>query len=149
MEAAVQAAVSAADALVMAAAVADFRPATASATKVKKRPGQETWDLSLTRNPDIVAGIELPGLLKIGFAAETEDLLANAAAKLRSKNLAMIVASDAVATIGSGESTAWIMQPGADPEPLPTMTKAALAAVILDRLTAVLGATAKHPFGSG
>ena len=72
-----------ADALVMAAAVADFRPETTSPRKLKKSAGQQYLDLRLVRNPDILASITRPNLLKIGFAAETENLLENAAQKLR------------------------------------------------------------------
>ena len=138
MVAAVREATSDADALLMAAAVADFRPATASDQKVKKRPGQERWDLSLVRNPDILAGIDRPGLVKVGFAAETEHLAENAAAKLKAKGLAMIVANDAVATIGSDRSTALLLRPDAAPEPLPTLSKPALADLILERLASLL-----------
>ena len=138
MRRAVDGAVDGADALVMAAAVADFRPATAAATKIKKRPGQETMTLELARNPDILATVDRPGLVKVGFAAETEDLVANAEAKLRAKRLAMIVANDAVATIGSPDSAATIVRPDAAPEALPPMPKTELAAVILDRLLLLL-----------
>jgi phosphopantothenoylcysteine decarboxylase/phosphopantothenate--cysteine ligase len=138
MRDAVDEAVHDADALVMAAAVADFRPAVAAAGKIKKQPGVERWEVSLVRNPDIVAGIDRPGLIKVGFAAETEDLIANAAAKLAAKGLAMIVANEAVATIGSRDSTAVILRPGLDPEPLPTLTKTELAELIVDRLAGLL-----------
>ncbi len=128
-----------ADALVMAAAVADFRPATAADRKIKKQPGRDGLDLALVRNPDILASIDRPGLLKIGFAAETDDLLANADAKLRAKGLAMIVANDAVATIGQADSEATFLFPNRPPEPQSAMPKPALAAVIADRLAALLG----------
>jgi phosphopantothenoylcysteine decarboxylase/phosphopantothenate--cysteine ligase len=66
-----------ADAVVMAAAVADFRPAALGATKIKKRPGQEPEPLHLVQNPDILAGIAAPGpdrpAVVVGFAAETGD----------------------------------------------------------------------------
>jgi phosphopantothenoylcysteine decarboxylase/phosphopantothenate--cysteine ligase len=131
-----------ADALLMAAAVADFRPATAGEQKIKKQPGQTTLTLELARNPDIVAGIDQPGLLKVGFAAETEDLLANARTKLNAKGLAMIVANDAVATIGSLDSTATLIFRDRPAEPLPTMSKEALAEIICERLVALLGVRA-------
>ncbi len=138
MRTAVERAAEGVDALVMAAAVADFRPASVASEKIKKRPGQEIMTLQLTRNPDILGNLDHPGLVKVGFAAETTDLLANARIKLEMKGLALIVANDAVATLGSAESTATILRPDAPPEPLPTMGKADLAGVILDRLTPLL-----------
>jgi len=139
---AVEAATAAADVLLMAAAVADFRPVDYSPAKIKKGAGEEHLTIALSRNPDILASIERPGLLKIGFAAETDDLEQNATAKLRQKGLAMIVGNDAVATIGSEQSTAVLLRPGAPPERLPTMSKLDLAEVILDRVIALLAARA-------
>lgn len=138
MQAAVEAAIRDADALVMAAAVADFRPQERAEQKIKKRPGQEEMALRLTRNPDILAGIDRPGLVKIGFAAETEDLLANAAKKLASKGLDLIVANDAVATIGSAASTATLLRRGAPPDALPAMPKTELAARIMTEIACLL-----------
>lgn len=131
---AVEAACQNADVLIMAAAVADFRPESAATSKIKKGPGNDAPVIALTRNPDILASVDVPGLLKIGFAAETDDLLVNAADKLRRKGLAMIVANDAVATIGSGESQATLLYREGEPEALPAMPKAALARVIIDRV---------------
>ena len=106
METAVHAEVSSATMLVMSAAVSDFRPRTQFGSKLKKEKVGGDLTIELDRNPDIIAGVSDEGLFKIGFAAETDDLLANAADKLQSKGLAMIVANDAVATIGSDGSTA-------------------------------------------
>ena len=74
MQEAVDALLEGVDILVMAAAVADFRPDTAADQKIKKRPGEDTLDLHLVKNPDILAGSIRPGLLKVGFAAETEHV---------------------------------------------------------------------------
>lgn len=131
---AVETACQGADVLIMAAAVADFRPESAATSKIKKGPGTDAPVIALTRNPDILASIDQPGLVKIGFAAETDDLLANAADKLRRKGLAMIVANDAVATIGSGESQATLLYRDGEPEPLPAMSKTELARVLVDRI---------------
>jgi phosphopantothenoylcysteine decarboxylase / phosphopantothenate---cysteine ligase len=120
-----------AEVLVMAAAVADFRPETNSQHKLKKSPGQQYLDVRLVRNPDILAKITRPGLLKIGFAAETENLLENALRKLRAKGLAMIVANDAESTIGAPTSRATIITADSGVTELPTMTKEALAAEIM------------------
>jgi phosphopantothenoylcysteine decarboxylase/phosphopantothenate--cysteine ligase len=138
MAGAVAAACRDADVLLMAAAVADFRPETAATSKIKKGPGTDAPVITLTRNPDILAGIEQPGLLKIGFAAETDDLLANAADKLRRKGLAMIVANEAVATIGSDASQATLLYSDREPEALPPLPKIELARVIVDRVARLL-----------
>lgn len=136
---AVEHAVNDADVLVMAAAVADFRPESATDEKVKKKDDEEHFDLRLTKNPDILASVERDGLVKVGFAAETSDLLANAQGKLERKGLEMIIANDAVATIGSPESEASIITRGrAEPEQLPRMDKSDLAAQIMDRIEALL-----------
>ena len=95
------------DMLIGAAAVADFRPADPAAQKIKKAPGQEDLTVRLVRNPDILAEVAARRVetgwpkVVIGFAAETQDLLANAAAKLASKQLDIIVAND-VTEAGSG-----------------------------------------------
>ncbi|MFT4037952.1 MAG: bifunctional phosphopantothenoylcysteine decarboxylase/phosphopantothenate--cysteine ligase CoaBC [Thermomicrobiales bacterium] len=140
MEAAVHAAIPGADALVMAAAVSDYRVAAASDHKIKKDPSTPNLSLNLVQNPDIIAGIDQPGLLKIGFAAETDDLLANAERKLASKGLAMLVANDAVATIGAPDSQAWFLFPGGRVEALPRLGKAALAERIVAEIAALLSA---------
>jgi phosphopantothenoylcysteine decarboxylase/phosphopantothenate--cysteine ligase len=122
----------------MAAAVADFRPRHRQTQKIKKQPDTEPLTLELKRNPDILASISHTGLIKVGFAAETEDLLANAEKKLTAKTLDMIVANDATATIGSGTSTAIILRPGQRPESLPEMTKEALAQHILEQVAEIV-----------
>ena len=135
MAGAVRDACEAADALIMAAAVADFRPATTQSSKIKKGDKNEPSVIELTRNPDILASIDRPGLIKIGFAAETDDLIENATDKLKRKGLAMIVANDAVKTIGSALSTATFILPYGEPEELPMMDKSAVADAILERVT--------------
>ena len=139
MLAAVQRATDDADALVMAAAVADFRPEDEQASKIKKAQRDQALTLTLLRNPDILASIDRPGLVKIGFAAETEDLIENARRKLQMKGLAMVVANDAAATIGSPTSTAFLLTPDGCVDPLPTMPKEELATIIIARLASVLG----------
>jgi phosphopantothenoylcysteine decarboxylase / phosphopantothenate---cysteine ligase len=120
-----------ADVLIMAAAVADFRPEIRSQRKLKKSPNQDYLDVRLVRNPDILATISRPNLLKVGFAAETENLLENAAQKLHSKGLAMIVANDAESTIGAASSTATILTAGGEVTALPTLSKESLAVEIV------------------
>jgi len=127
-----------ADVLIMAAAVADFRPPAAAPSKIKKQRADAGLTLELVRNPDILATVTWPQLLKIGFAAETEDLEANAAGKLRAKGLALIVANDAVSTIGGRDSTATLIAADLSPERLPTMSKDDLAKQIIDRVVSLL-----------
>ncbi|MDQ3043844.1 MAG: bifunctional phosphopantothenoylcysteine decarboxylase/phosphopantothenate--cysteine ligase CoaBC, partial [Chloroflexota bacterium] len=138
MEAAVQEVVREADILIMAAAVADFRPISAAANKIKKHDNQTGMTLNLDRTPDILANARGAHLVKVGFAAETEDLAEHALAKLDSKGLAMIIANDAVATIGKRESTALIVRRGQPPEQLGAMSKVDLARVIMARLVTLL-----------
>jgi phosphopantothenoylcysteine decarboxylase/phosphopantothenate--cysteine ligase len=95
------------DILVAAAAVADFRPAHAASQKIKKAPGDLGLRLDLVRNPDILEEVADRRLavgwprVVVGFAAETQDLLENASAKLAVKRLDLIVAND-VTQPGSG-----------------------------------------------
>jgi phosphopantothenoylcysteine decarboxylase / phosphopantothenate---cysteine ligase len=89
--------------------VADYRPAVEHAQKLKKVPGIDTMDIAMTKNPDIIAGVDGASIVKIGFAAETEDLIAHARVKLAAKSLQMIVANDAARTIGSDRVTATLL----------------------------------------
>ena len=94
LQAAVTSAAADADVVVMAAAVADFRPVSRSTQKIKKAAAPPSIELEL--NPDILAELSRSrrqGQLVIGFAAETEDLAANAAAKLAAKGCDLIVAN--------------------------------------------------------
>jgi phosphopantothenoylcysteine decarboxylase / phosphopantothenate---cysteine ligase len=86
-----------ADAVVMAAAPADFRPAVTSATKIKKQPDGPAPVVQLVSNPDIAAEVgeqRRPGQVLVAFAAETHDVLPNARAKLVSKNADLIVVNE-------------------------------------------------------
>jgi len=104
MQAAIHAACQGADILIMNAAVADFRPATAADHKLKKGLNTTGLTVELVMNPDIIAGMaDRRELFKVGFAAETDDLLTNAQGKLERKGLDLIVANDAVASIGQPE----------------------------------------------
>ena len=138
MYAAVHAAAQDADVLIMAAAVSDFRAESVSQMKIKKSPDAETLDIRLVRNPDILGTIEGPRLVKIGFAAETEDLIDNARGKLHAKGLDMIVANDAESTIGSDESAATLLTADGAVSTLPLMAKERLAAEIIQRTVAIL-----------
>jgi phosphopantothenoylcysteine decarboxylase/phosphopantothenate--cysteine ligase len=133
-----------ADALVMAAAVADYRPAEVSVSKVKKQA--ERASLELVRNPDILSEVGAARAGKrpvlVGFAVETENgvaLTAYAKRKLVEKKVDLVVANEASEAFGSNDNRATLV--AADgAEALPTMTKHALADVILDRLRARLRA---------
>lgn len=95
MQAEVEQLAARADVVVMAAAVADFRPKVAETGKIKKDSGAP--DIVLEPTPDILAGLgqrKRDGQILVGFAAETSDLVANAQSKLRRKNLDLVVAND-------------------------------------------------------
>ena len=143
LESATKMAVEDADVLIMAAAVADFRPVEASQSKIKKGTSNEPVIIALERNPDILASIDCPNLIKVGFAAETENLIENAQQKLREKRLALIVANEAVASIGSPSSTAIVIAPGSDPVRLPQLSKEELAGEIIRRVVELLRARDK------
>jgi phosphopantothenoylcysteine decarboxylase/phosphopantothenate--cysteine ligase len=122
----------------MTAAVADYRPKTMAARKIKKGAGGLT--LELVKTPDILS--EVKGkFVKVGFAAETEDLLANAKKKLASKELDIIVAND-VTVKGSGfgadTNKVTILKKDGKPEDLPLMSKRAVADKILDNVSKLL-----------
>jgi len=98
MAGAVDAAAESADVVVMAAAVADFRPADVSGRKLKKRDGVP--EIVLEPTVDILAGLgarKRPGQTLVGFAAETDDLRKNAASKLAAKGADLVVANDVTA----------------------------------------------------
>ena len=86
-----------ADAVIMAAAVSDWRVAEVAGRKVKKSDS-DTWTIDLVKNPDLIAGISSDKIVKVGFAAETESLVENAKSKLVSKDLDLIVANDVTAS---------------------------------------------------
>lgn len=141
MLAAVEDAARDADVLIMAAAVADFRPETSQASKIKKEHGQDYLDLRLVRNPDILASVNRPGLVKIGFAAETDNLLGHASAKLHAKGLDMIVANDAASTIGADHSTATFLMADGAVRAFPRLPKQELAFEIVLAAAELLAAS--------
>ncbi len=96
MLAAVEAHVDAATIFIASAAVADFRPVEHHATKIKKAQGQDMMTVELVKNPDILAQVagSQSAPLTVGFAAETDDVLAHARSKMQRKGIDMIVAND-------------------------------------------------------
>ena len=131
-----------ADALVMAAAVADWEPVVAAGQKMKKVDGQDRLTIEMRKTPDILAEVgALPGI-KVGFAAETEDLLTNARIKLERKNLDMIVANDVSATdagFAVDNNRVVILDRAGDQQALPLMSKREVADAVLNRIVALLG----------
>ncbi len=127
-----------ADGLIMAAAVADFRPVSPSNQKIKKDGSGLAPTIELTVNPDILLGLKrlegLEGLLKVGFAAETQDLLQNAEKKLHSKGLDLIVANEAVSSIGQPDNQVTLLERGGHLTSLERLPKAAVAEKILDKI---------------
>ena len=129
-----------ADALVMAAAVADWRPSDMSDQKVKKGAA-DTWQVELTKNPDIIAGITYERLVKVGFAAESEDLVANAESKLLGKGLHLIAANDITAEdsgFGVDTNKVILLDREGGQEALPLMSKYDVGCAILDRVVGYL-----------
>jgi phosphopantothenoylcysteine decarboxylase/phosphopantothenate--cysteine ligase len=134
-----------ADAIIKAAAVSDYRPRERAMQKIKK--GADTMTLDLEKTPDILAELgHHPGPFNpilVGFAAETEDLLAHAKEKLEKKNVDMIVAND-VSREDAGFATETnlvkILYRDGTQEDLPLMTKDNVAHHLLDRIKILLGA---------
>ena len=137
MHAAVMAEYETADAVVKAAAVADYRPAEIAPQKIKKSDGELT--IHLTRNPDILMelGRKKTHQVLVGFAAETENVETYAQGKLAKKNLDFIVANnvaekDAGFSVGTNRVKIFFKDGRAEEHPL--MAKSELAGIILDRL---------------
>jgi phosphopantothenoylcysteine decarboxylase/phosphopantothenate--cysteine ligase len=140
-----------ADAVIMAAAVSDYRPRDASPQKIKKEKDQLT--LALERNPDILAelGQNKPSRqILVGFSMETENLLDNAIKKLKNKNADLMVAND-VSQEGAGfdvdTNIVWIIDSSGSERKLPLMSKRDVAEVILDEVKRLI-LTTQHPVSS-
>ncbi|MFE9385281.1 bifunctional phosphopantothenoylcysteine decarboxylase/phosphopantothenate--cysteine ligase CoaBC [Streptomyces sp. NPDC007025] len=135
---AVTAAAADADAVVMAAAVADFRPAGYATGKIKKKAGQEPEPLALVRNPDILAGLAAdrprPGQVVVGFAAETDRVLEHGRAKLAAKGCDLLVVNEVgeSRTFGSEENEAVVLGTDGSETPVPHGPKEALADTVWD-----------------
>ncbi len=142
---AVRQAAGTADAVVMAAAVADFRPAAYATGKIKKQEGKEPEPVALVRNPDILAELAAdrarPGQLIVGFAAETDDVLANGRAKLRRKGCDLLVVNEVGEnkTFGAEESEAVVLAADGSETPVPYGRKENLADTVWDLVANRLG----------
>ena len=136
MQAAMERLAADADVVVMAAAVADFRPVSAATGKIKKDGGVP--EIVLEPTPDILAGLgarKPGGQVLVGFAAETSDLVANATGKLQRKNLDLVVANDVSAPgVGFQHETNAVTLLRADgtQTSVPLSDKRAIAAAVLD-----------------
>jgi len=146
MKSAIERVLPSADVLIMAAAPADFRPASPASQKIKKsaRVGGKPASIELTETDDILRttkSARKPGAVIVGFALETEDMLANGAKKLESKGLDMVVANSAVdegTGFGGDTNRVTILTSGGETEEISMMKKTELADVILDRVEKVL-----------
>ena len=142
---AVLATVSQADILIMAAAVSDFRPVKPALEKIKRDKGIP--QIELERTPDILAAVEalrssspLPRLT-VGFAAESQDMMQNARAKLHAKKLDLIVANDITAgdagfAVDTNRVT--LLDASGGEEVLPLMSKSEVAERLLERIMGML-----------
>jgi phosphopantothenoylcysteine decarboxylase/phosphopantothenate--cysteine ligase len=154
-----------ADVLIMSAAVADFRPAHAATQKIKKTGGPSEKQaksehndeggltINMVRNPDILqavaeavdaAPMQHKRLVRVGFAAETENLVVYAQQKLKQKHLDLLVANDVSRSdsgFGSDTNKVFIFYANDSMEDLPVMPKTGVAAAILQRIVPLLGTT--------
>ncbi|MEU3654898.1 bifunctional phosphopantothenoylcysteine decarboxylase/phosphopantothenate--cysteine ligase CoaBC [Streptomyces sp. NPDC032161] len=134
-----------ADVVVMAAAVADFRPAAYAPGKIKKKDGQEPEPVALVRNPDILAEVSAgrarPDQIVVGFAAETDDVLANGREKLRRKGCDLLVVNEVGErrTFGSEDNEAVVLGADGTETPVPHGPKEALADTVWDLVSPRLG----------
>ena len=132
--------VESADALIMAAAVADYRPRYAAGQKIKK--SDDELNIPLARTTDILAATQGRGrLVRVGFAAESENLAANAAAKVRAKGLDLIAANDITSEgsgFGSDTNRVTLIDRELNVDELPLLTKYEVGNRILDRVALLL-----------
>lgn len=129
------------DILVMAAAVADFKPVNSANQKIKKTADNDQMTIQLTKTADIlkqVAKLKQPGQITVGFAAETQNLLANAEHKLTSKQLDLLIAND-VSQPGVGfngdTNQVTILQPDQAPIKTTLADKHTIAKQIVDQIS--------------
>ena len=129
------------DVIVMSAAVADFRPEVVADGKLKKREG--TPEIVLEPTPDIVAGLgaaKRDDQVLVGFAAETDDLVANATEKLRAKRLDLVVANDVSAPhVGFAHDTnaVTLLRPDAEPVEIDLASKRDVARAVIDTIVSI------------
>ena len=133
-----------ADLVIAAAAVSDYRPAERHDHKIKKQDGQDETAVRFVRTPDVLAGIgerKRPGQVLVGFALETRDGDAHARSKMERKRLDWTVlnyANEPGAGFGTGTNRVRLLARDGSHEDLPAASKAEVAAMILDRVSASL-----------
>ncbi|NJD19249.1 MAG: bifunctional phosphopantothenoylcysteine decarboxylase/phosphopantothenate--cysteine ligase CoaBC [Gemmatimonadetes bacterium] len=144
MLAAVEGVLTSADVSIFAAAVSDFRPEAALRHKLKRADTGGDLALRLTANPDIALrtrDLRKPGSVSVGFALETDDLLANARRKLEAKGFRLLVANDAT-EVGAGfevdTNRVTILDAAGGVEQLPLQSKDEVAEAVLDRVSSAL-----------
>lgn len=130
------------DALIMAAAVADWRMPQIADHKLKKQAGQETLELTLVKTKDILQEIghqKKAGQLVIGFAAETNDLIKNAEQKLKTKGADMIVANDVSQNVfGNDYDQVTLLSQNGMIDKWPRMTKQEIAHGLMEKIAQLL-----------
>ena len=126
----------------MCAAVADYRPARRSEAKLKRAESGASFDLGLVENRDILKTLESPGTLRVGFAAETNDLVDHGRAKLAAKRLDLVVVNEARATIASRDIQPTLLFPDGTTESIPRQSKEAFAGVLMRRVAGLLASRA-------
>jgi len=139
MKEAVAKATAQADALIMAAAVADYQPKTVAKGKIKKEAAAGLT-LELVRTPDILTEVK-GNFLRVGFAAESEDMVANARQKLEKKQLDLIAANDITAAdsgFGVDTNKVTLISRDGKVESLPLLTKREVADKVLDKVVELL-----------
>lgn len=145
MHDAVAARIGGSDVNVFSAAVADFRPADAKDSKVKRAATGDALTVDLTENPDVAndtRAARKAGSLNVGFALETDDMLAHAAEKLARKGFDLLVANDATeegAGFDVSTNRVTLLTPDGSSEALPLLSKDEVAEEILDRVAPLLG----------
>jgi phosphopantothenoylcysteine decarboxylase/phosphopantothenate--cysteine ligase len=138
MKEAVAKAVAQADVLIMAAAVADYQPRSVAEAKIKK--DSPSLSLELVRTPDILAEVK-GNFIRVGFAAESQDIVANAKHKLEKKQLDIIVANDITdkdSGFGTDTNKVTLISRDGKVETLPILTKREVADKILDRVVGIM-----------
>jgi phosphopantothenoylcysteine decarboxylase/phosphopantothenate--cysteine ligase len=124
--------------VIKAAAVADYRPKEVYSKKIKKKDASLSLDME--RTVDILAeiGKQKGKRILIGFAAETDDLIANAQKKLQAKNLDLVIANDVAVGFAGDTNQIKILSRTGEIKNLPLMTKEEVSQVILDELVCLI-----------
>ncbi|HAT55422.1 MAG TPA: bifunctional phosphopantothenoylcysteine decarboxylase/phosphopantothenate--cysteine ligase CoaBC [Lactobacillus sp.] len=131
------------DAVIMAAAVADFKPVSVAEQKIKKTADNDLMTLQLTKNPDILKtlSVDKTDQIMVGFAAETEHLLTNAQHKLIDKKLDMLIANDVSRKdigFNADQNQVTVIRPNVEPVQLPQMTKTKLSEQLIEMIADLL-----------